>query len=124
MRQIAAKVSAESVEAGGLLRTHIGAALRRSRMAKGQTLRQLSRAASVSLGYLSEIERGQKEASSELLAAICDALALSIPQLLLEVSQSMNGLVPAGQVPSRPALAIVAGDTTKMADTVNIEDAA
>jgi transcriptional regulator with XRE-family HTH domain len=93
-------------------------------MAKGQTLRQLSRAASVSLGYLSEIERGQKEASSELLAAICDALALSIPQLLLEVSQSMNGLVPAGQVPSRPALAIVAGDTTKMADTVNIEDAA
>ena len=105
----------------GLLRSHIGAALRRVRVAQGQTLRQLSREAAVSLGYLSEIERGQKEASSELLAAICAALALPISQLLVEVSRSMH-LHQANA--ARPSLAVVALDNTSAPDAVNIEDAA
>ena len=105
----------------GLLRSHIGAALRRVRVAQGQTLRALSRDASVSLGYLSEIERGQKEASSELLAAICVALNLPISQLLVEVSRSMQ---LHQRHTDRPSLAIVALDNTGAQDAVNIEDAA
>lgn len=104
-----------------LLRSHIGRALRSARIAQGQTLRQLSREASVSLGYLSEIERGQKEASSELLSAICDALTLSIPNLLLEVSRSMQSQM---SITLRPALAIISLDNTTCATAVNIEDAA
>jgi len=65
-----------------LLREAIGGSLRRARTARRRTLRDVSGAARVSLGYLSEVERGRKEASSELLAAICDALELSLPQLL------------------------------------------
>src|SRR5262249_11237651 len=57
-----------------LLRHLLGDALRRLRQRQGRTLREVSAAARVSLGYLSEVERGQKEASSELLAAICGAL--------------------------------------------------
>ena len=105
-----------------LLRSHIGSALRRARIAQGQTLRQLSRQASVSLGYLSEIERGQKEASSELLSSICDALALSIPNLLLEVSRSMQIQLQASAI--RPALAVISIDNTGSPESVNIEDAA
>ncbi|NBR94132.1 MAG: XRE family transcriptional regulator [Actinobacteria bacterium] len=90
MKHINAVNKATAKGGDTLLRSHIGAALRRVRSEQGQTLRQLSREASVSLGYLSEIERGQKEASSELLAAICAALQLPISQLLLEVSESMT----------------------------------
>jgi len=57
-----------------LLRTHIGSALRAARIEQGRTLRDVAKSARVSLGYLSEVERGQKEASSELLNAICSAL--------------------------------------------------
>ena len=60
-----------------LLRDHMGAALRRRRVAQSQTLRQVSAKARVSLGYLSEVERGQKEASSELLSEV--ALSLTVP---------------------------------------------
>lgn len=69
-----------------LLRVEIGDALRSARRRQGRTLRDVSTGASVSLGYLSEIERGQKEASSELLSAICDALQLPLSALLSEVS--------------------------------------
>ncbi|RBP67856.1 helix-turn-helix protein [Brevibacterium sanguinis] len=69
-----------------LLRVEIGDALRSARRRQGRTLRDVSTGASVSLGYLSEIERGQKEASSELLSAICDALDLPLSSLLSEVS--------------------------------------
>lgn len=65
-----------------LLREAIGGSLRRARAARHRTLRDVSAAARVSLGYLSEVERGRKEASSELLAAICDALELPLPELL------------------------------------------
>ncbi|MFF8892819.1 MULTISPECIES: helix-turn-helix domain-containing protein [Micrococcales] len=69
-----------------LLRVEIGDALRSARRRQGRTLRDVSTGASVSLGYLSEIERGQKEASSELLSAICEALDLPVSALLTEVS--------------------------------------
>ena len=59
-----------------LLREAIGENLRKTRVHQSRTLRDVSSAAQVSLGYLSEVERGQKEASSELLAAICGALAI------------------------------------------------
>jgi transcriptional regulator with XRE-family HTH domain len=72
-----------------LLRRVIGDALRARRQAQRRTLREVSTAANVSLGYLSEIERGQKEASSELLAAICDALGARLSELLREVSYTV-----------------------------------
>lgn len=125
-------MSTDSISKVGLLRTHIGSALRRARIAQGQTLRQLSREASVSLGYLSEIERGQKEASSELLASICHALCLSIPNLLVEVSRSISGSLEeighAATVSPRPTLAptlaIISRENTSVSDALNIEDAA
>src|SRR6201990_3779412 len=71
-----------------LLRPLLGDALRRLRLRQGRTLREVSGAARVSLGYLSEVERGQKEASSELLAAICSALNTPLSHVLGEVSDS------------------------------------
>ena len=67
-----------------LLRTHIGSALRAARIEQGRTLRDVAKSARVSLGYLSEVERGQKEASSELLNAICSALDLSLSTILVD----------------------------------------
>jgi len=69
-----------------VLRHEIGDVLRGARQRQGRTLREVSSAARVSLGYLSEVERGQKEASSELLAAICAALSLPLSVVLREVS--------------------------------------
>jgi transcriptional regulator with XRE-family HTH domain len=71
-----------------LLRHLLGDALRRLRQRQGRTLREVSAAARVSLGYLSEVERGQKEASSELLAAICSALGAPLSQVFREVSDN------------------------------------
>jgi transcriptional regulator with XRE-family HTH domain len=68
-----------------LVRQAMGQTLRRRRQVQQRTLREVSRTARVSLGYLSEVERGQKEASSELLAAICAALALPLSALMSEV---------------------------------------
>jgi XRE family transcriptional regulator, stress-response regulator len=86
-----------------LLRRVIGDALRARRQGQHRTLREVSTAANVSLGYLSEIERGQKEASSELLAAICDALGAQLSDLLRQVSDTLavaeemeDVLVPVG----------------------------
>ena len=73
-----------------LLRSHIGSALRAARIAQGRTLRDVAKSARVSLGYLSEVERGQKEASSELLNSICNALDISIGQVLLSVSAQIR----------------------------------
>lgn len=69
-----------------VLRREIGDVLRDARQRQGRTLREVSSAARVSLGYLSEVERGQKEASSELLASICDALDAPMSLILREVS--------------------------------------
>ena len=72
-----------------LLREAIGGTLRRARLARRRTLRDVSRAARVSLGYLSEVERGRKELSSELLAAICEALDVALPDILTEAAETM-----------------------------------
>jgi transcriptional regulator with XRE-family HTH domain len=68
-----------------LLRTLIGDVLRRARTEQGRTLADVARAARVSLPYLSELERGRKEASSEVLAAVCDALRIDLADVLAEV---------------------------------------
>jgi transcriptional regulator with XRE-family HTH domain len=73
-----------------LLRRVLGDALRARRQAQHRTLREVSGAANVSLGYLSEVERGQKEASSELLAAICEALGAQLSDVLRDVSDTME----------------------------------
>ena len=94
-----------------LLRRVIGDALRARRQGQHRTLREVSTAANVSLGYLSEIERGQKEASSELLAAICEALGARLSEVLGEVSdtlalaEDMDGVL----VPVEPAAAQASG---------------
>lgn len=69
-----------------LLRQVIGETLRSRRLGQQRTLREVSGEARVSLGYLSEVERGQKEPSSELLAAICEALGVELAEILDEVS--------------------------------------
>jgi transcriptional regulator with XRE-family HTH domain len=74
-----------------LLREAIGDSLRRARLAQNRTLREVSTSARVSLGYLSEVERGRKEASSELLAAICAALDVPLSRVLWDVSTIMAG---------------------------------
>jgi transcriptional regulator with XRE-family HTH domain len=73
-----------------LLRTQLGNTLRGHRLRQRRTLRDVSGSARVSLGYLSEVERGQKEASSELLASICDALDVELADLLAEVSLGLR----------------------------------
>ena len=101
-----------------VMREVIGDELRRRRQDQGRTLREVSGAAAVSLGYLSEVERGHKEASSELLAAICDAWDISRSELLASVSTQMAqrelqhtapttrlpDMVMAGGIPARRAL--------------------
>lgn len=73
-----------------LLREVIGDVLRRARISQGRTLREVSDAARVSLGYLSEVERGRKEASSELLSAICDALEVRLSDVLVDAGAQLD----------------------------------
>src|SRR6187200_1409471 len=72
-----------------LFRRLLGDVLRSERMQRGMTLREVSAEARVSLGYISEIERGQKEASSELLASLCMAMDLPLSDVLREVSDAV-----------------------------------
>jgi len=74
-----------------LLREVIGDVLRRARTEQGRTLREVSDSARVSLGYLSEVERGRKEASSELLSAICGALDVPMSRVLSDAGEKMEG---------------------------------
>ncbi len=73
-----------------LLRTHNGLVHRDARGSQGRTLRDVAASANISLGYLSEVERGQKEASSELLNAICLALDLSLIHVIATVQSSIE----------------------------------
>ena len=74
-----------------LVREVIGDVLRRARTSQGRTLREVSDSARVSLGYLSEVERGRKEPSSELLNAICDALDVPLSSVLTDAGERMAG---------------------------------
>ena len=64
------------------LRDVFGEVLRDERQAQERTLAEVARQAAVSLAYLSEIERGRKDVSSDVLASVCDALELPLPTLL------------------------------------------
>jgi transcriptional regulator with XRE-family HTH domain len=88
-----------------ILRNEIGDVLRDARLLQGKTLRDISSGARVSLGYLSEVERGQKEASSELLSSICDALDVPMSAILREVSgrfETAESLENVSVMPSIP----------------------
>ncbi len=78
-----------------LLRRHLGAVLRGQRQRQKRTLRDVAGSAAVSLGYLSEVERGHKEASSELLNSICDALGLRVSDVLRAVADDLAVSEPA-----------------------------
>jgi len=73
-----------------VLRHVVGETLRAVRLRQRRTLREVSAAARVSLGYLSEVERGHKEPSSELLAAICEALDVPLSEVFLSVSDTLR----------------------------------
>ncbi|MBG6190325.1 transcriptional regulator with XRE-family HTH domain [Arthrobacter sp. CAN_A212] len=93
-----------------VLRHEIGDVLRDVRQRQGRTLREVSHSARVSLGYLSEVERGQKEASSELLSSICTALDVPLSLMLREVSDRLaeaEGVSVPDTVPQEFARAFV-----------------
>lgn len=94
-----------------LIRRLLGDVLRRKRQDEGRTLRQLAAAARISPGYLSEIERGQKEPSSELLAAICDALNIRLSDLLREVSVDLAAAELAARIEAERVGVSVGGST-------------
>lgn len=82
-----------------LVRQEIGDVLRDFRLQKGRTLRQVASKASVALGYLSEVERGQKEASSEILASVADALDTPISVIMREVGDRLAVLEGIDPIP-------------------------
>ncbi|KHD74816.1 helix-turn-helix domain-containing protein [Actinoplanes utahensis] len=73
-----------------LLRTLLGEVLRRRRLEQERTLAEVAREASVSVQYLSEVERGRKEASSEIVASVCDSLGIGLADLLAEVGRDLT----------------------------------
>ena len=77
-------------ERPALLREALGESLREARVAENLTLREVSAKAQVSLGYLSELERGRKEASSELLNSVCEALDVPLPALLRRTADRLD----------------------------------
>ena len=100
-----------------LLREVIGDVLRHARTEQGRTLREVSDDARVSLGYLSEVERGRKEASSELLSAICGALEVPLSIVLREVSER----VAATETPAADSV-VPAAVVTNVVDAVTVPD--
>jgi transcriptional regulator with XRE-family HTH domain len=82
-----------------LVRQEIGDVLRDFRLQKGRTLRQVASKASVALGYLSEVERGQKEASSEILASVADALDTPISVIMREVGDRLAVIEGLNRIP-------------------------
>jgi transcriptional regulator with XRE-family HTH domain len=99
-----------------LVRQEIGDVLRDFRLQKGRTLRQVASRASVALGYLSEIERGQKEASSEILASVADALGVPISVIMREVADRM-AVIENVKVPDTIPAEIVVGYSSNLAST-------
>jgi transcriptional regulator with XRE-family HTH domain len=95
-----------------LLREVIGDVLRRARTSQGRTLREVSDSARVSLGYLSEVERGRKEASSELLNAICAALDVPLSAVLSDAGERLA---------RHERAAVLAGAGAKPMDAAHID---
>jgi transcriptional regulator with XRE-family HTH domain len=89
-----------------LLRNVIGEEIRRHRLNQGRTLRDVAKSAAVSLGYLSEIERGVKEPSSEMLAAICAALEITVGNLVMAAGAQLQASERSAEVITlRPSVA-------------------
>ena len=108
-----------------LVRSVLGEQLRRHRQAQRRTLREVSKRAQVSLGYLSEVERGQKEASSELLASICDALEVRLSTVLLEAGEDMRRAESVAAGPGRLVeVAVSAQNVTELPAGVTVDRAA
>ncbi len=97
-----------------VLRALIGDALRETRLRQHRTLREVSGAARVSLAYLSEVERGQKEASSELLASICQALGVRLSDVLRRVSDELALVEP------HPLSVVVPAQVAPVAETADV----
>jgi transcriptional regulator with XRE-family HTH domain len=102
-----------------LVREVVGDVLRRARTSPGRTLREISDSARVSLGYLSEVERGRKEPSSELLNAICDALEVRLSAVLTDAGEQMAreervAVAAPGNAPSNVASASTIDASTKV----------
>jgi len=95
-----------------LLRKVIGDALRARRLSQHRTLRDVSTAANVSLGYLSEIERGHKEASSELLGSVCDALGTQLSDMLTDVAAAVALAEQIEGLSAQPAVPIPGPEPT------------
>ena len=90
---------------GILMRDLLGRTLRELRVSSDLTLRDVSSSSRVSLGYLSEVERGQKEASSELLGAICAALDVPLGDVLRAVAAKADAVANVTPLPVRDARA-------------------
>jgi transcriptional regulator with XRE-family HTH domain len=102
-----------------LLRTTLGEVLRRARQQQGRTLADVARAARVSMPYLSEVERGRKEASSEVLAAVCDALRIELSDVLTEVGRGLARERPLRLVPvERPRQHHISAPVRRAGDTL------
>ncbi|QUR67045.1 transcriptional regulator ClgR [Mycobacterium spongiae] len=97
-----------------LMREVIGDVLRWARTSQGRTLREVSDAARVSLGYLSEVERGRKELSSELLNAICAALEVPLSVVLTEAGDRM------AQTELNESVTSVASDSPATGATIDV----
>ncbi|WP_091098478.1 helix-turn-helix domain-containing protein [Micromonospora citrea] len=105
-----------------LLRRVIGGVLRRLRLRQGRTLREVAEAAGVSVPYLSEVERGRKEASSEVLAAICRALGIHLSDLLEEARDDLRRVEP--RIPAAPRAGLArAGSDPAGVDPVGLQRA-
>ncbi len=100
-----------------LVRQEIGDVLRDLRQMKGFTLRQVASRASVALGYLSEIERGQKEASSEILASVADALDVPISQIMHMVAERFAAVETVVIPDTVPAEFVTNYDSARLANT-------
>ena len=96
-----------------LVRQEIGDVLRDFRLQKGRTLRQVASKASVALGYLSEVERGQKEASSEILASVADALDTPISVIMREVGDRLAVLEGIDVIPDSVPDDLLSGFTAE-----------
>jgi DNA-binding XRE family transcriptional regulator len=110
-----------------LVRQEIGDVLRDVRQRKGHTLRQVASRASVALGYLSEVERGQKEASSEILASVAEALEVPISQIMREVADRLafyEGVPAIGAVSSMGAVSSIGAGAavSGMSQAVKVPD--
>lgn len=104
-----------------ILRNELGDVLRDARLGQGKTLRDISSEARVSLGYLSEVERGQKEASSELLASICEALDVPMSAILRQVSdrfEMAESLVDPRSLSRMPVMPAIPDTAAELLDSI------